>query len=159
MGPPSGGSIFDVTTAHSCQDVWMAGYSQTPLPKKLGIGPEHVVLTAGAPTGLILADLPDGARVASRGTHADIVLVFAITLTQLRDRYDKALDKIPANGAIWIAWPKKSSGVASKLDFDVVQELSLASGLVDNNVCAIDDTWSGLRFVVRKENRAAWARG
>ena len=136
----------------------MAGYSGTPLPRKLGIQPKHHVVTAAAPKEFTLIDLPEGATVATRGSRANIVVVFASTPSQLKQRFTSALNKIPSNGAIWVAWPKKSSGVMTKLDFDVVQTFGLATGLVDNKVCAIDDTWSGLRFVVRKENRSTWPR-
>jgi len=142
-----------------CHNCVMAGYSGTPLPRKLGIKPEHRVITAGAPKDLALVGLPEGATATTRGTQADIVLLFATTTSQLKQRFASAMDKIPSDGAIWVAWPKKSSGVATKLDFDVVQAHGLSAGLVDNKVCAVDDTWSGLRFVVRTEDRPSWPRG
>lgn len=111
----------------------------------------------GAPDDFMttLGELPAGVVVAAEGL-ADVVVVFSKTATELRRRFDAAKERIPADGAIWVAWPKKASRVPTDLSFEVVQPHGLASGLVDNKVCAIDDTWSGLRFVVRREDRAAW---
>ena len=134
-----------------------AGYSGTPLHRKLGIKPGHRVLLLDAPDGFeadTLGPLPDGVRVARRASGtADVIVAFhtrrsalARTLPALRGRME------PAAG-LWIAWPKRSSGVETDLTEDVVRELALANALVDNKVCAVDDTWSGLRLVIRLRDR------
>ena len=133
-----------------------AGYSGTTLPRKLGIGPGSRVLLAGAPAGFELDGLPDGVtlhRAAGRGDY-DVVLAFCGNRRTLERRFRSALGRIPADGAIWVAWPKKSSGVPTDLDEGAVRTHGLGTGLVDNKVCAIDATWSGLRFVVRTADRA-----
>lgn len=138
----------------------MAGYSGTPLPKKLGIGESMTVLLLGAPNDFpsTLGQLPDGVGLVTKPQPADVVIMFATSESQLRERFADAKDQIGPTGAIWVAWPKKASGVETELTFDVVQPHGLAAGLVDNKVCAIDEVWSGLRFVVRREDRAAWPK-
>jgi hypothetical protein len=86
-----------------------------------------------------------------------VLIVFGAEPFAVRVGFEKALQLLPAEGGLWVAWPKKSSGVQSGLDFRAVQGLGLEHGLVDNKVCAIDELWSGLRFVVRKEDRSEWA--
>jgi hypothetical protein len=131
-----------------------AGYSGTPLPTKLGIREGRVVMTIDAPDG-ILDDLPPGVVVtrAARG-RADVVVAF-FTRRAALDRRIGALGRavFPAGG-LWVAWPKRASGVPTDISEDVVREVALPRGLVDNKVCAIDDTWSGLRLVWRTEHRA-----
>ena len=131
----------------------MAGYSGTPLPKKLGIVDGSTVALVGAPTGL-LDDLPTGVSVKrqARG-KADVVVAF---FTEKRD-FERRLDALgrmifPAGG-LWVAWPKKASGLATTMNENVVRAVALPLGLVDNKVCAIDETWSGLRVVWRRERR------
>ena len=138
----------------------MSGYSGTPLVKKLGFKPGYTVWMANSPDGFegLLGPLPENLTLTNQTSEADIALVFATTRPEIEEAFAEAKDKIPANGAIWVAWPKRSSGVATDLTEDVMRDLFLPTGMVDNKVCAIDDTWSGLRFVVRKENRANWAR-
>lgn len=134
-----------------------AGYSGTPLPRKLGIRPGARVVLIDAPAGAraLLEPLPDGARVLSRlGRDVDVILLFADRLAALRRRLPAAQRALRSDGGLWIAWPKRSSGVASDLGDAVVREVGLATGLVDNKVCAIDETWSALRFVVRVRDRA-----
>ena len=134
----------------------MAGYSGTPLPKKLGIKEGHTVATLGEPTGFgaSLQPLPPGARVVHdlRG-HRDVVLAFFTTRAALAARLAALTKAIFPNGGLWVAWPKKASKVPTDIAEDVVRAVALPTGLVDNKVCAIDDTWSGLRLVVRVENR------
>lgn len=139
----------------------MAGYSGTPLPKKLGIKEGMAVACYGAPAEfpLALGHLPDGVHLHHRRQAADVFIVFAKTREEIQRRFADALDHVPPHGAIWVAWPKKSSGVETELTEDTMRELFLPTGMVDNKVCAIDETWSGLRFVVRKENRLDWGRG
>ena len=137
----------------------MAGYSGTPLAKKLGIKPGHRVGLIAAPRGFedTLAPLPDDVtvRFQARGT-LDVIVFFTDREAELVKRFDKLVHKLPADGGLWIGWPKKASKVPTDLSFDVVQTVGLGAGLVDNKICAIDDVYSGLRFVVRVADRAAW---
>lgn len=134
------------------------GYSGTPLPKKLGIKESMTVGILDAPDDFAaaLGDLPDGVETHAGRTSSDIFIVFAIWEADLLAGYEAAMENIPADGAIWVAWPKKASGVETDLNEDLMRELFLPTGMVDNKVCAIDERWSGLRFVVRKENRPTW---
>jgi hypothetical protein len=124
------------------------------LPRKLGIRAGSRVLLLGAPARFSLGGLPEVTlhRRAGRSPY-DVVLAFAPDHRALRHRFDAARTAMATDGGLWVAWPRRSSGVATDLDENVVRELGLASGLVDNKVCAIDDTWSGLRFVVRLRDR------
>jgi hypothetical protein len=135
----------------------VAGYSGTPLVRKLGIREGTVVAAIGAPSHFpaLLGDLPDGARLGD-DPRADMVVVFATERAGIVEGFGEAMTRIPADGAIWVAWPKRSSGVATDLTEDVMRELFLPTGMVDTKVCAIDETWSGLRFVVRVEHRPGW---
>ena len=138
----------------------MAGYSGTPLAKKLGIKPGARVALIGAPSGFRaeLEPLPEDARITTRaGASFDVALCFVKKAAALDERLAKLQPQLAVDGGLWIAWPKKSSGVATDLSFDVVQRAGLALGLVDNKVCAVNETWSGLRFVYRREDRAAVA--
>jgi hypothetical protein len=134
----------------------MAGYSGTPLAKKLGIKEGHRIALASAPDGFpeLLGDLPDGVSVRSRVTGPlDVIVFFTESRAELERRLPalrRAMD--PAAG-LWIAWPKRSSGVETDMTEDVARELGLANRLVDNKVCAIDETWSGLRLVIRLQDR------
>jgi hypothetical protein len=110
----------------------------------------------GAPAAFreLVDPLPEGATLVEEPHDpCDVLVVFAVTEPALRARFGAALDLLPPSGGLWVAWPKKRSGVATDLSFAAVQSLGLALGLVDNKVCAIDDTWSGLRFVVRRADR------
>ena len=134
----------------------MAGYSGTPLPKKLGIKDGHRVAFPGEPPGFrdTLGELPDGVEVRSRARGPlDVVVAFCPRRADLEGRIERLLANIERDGALWIAWPKRSSGVATDMTEDVVREVALPLGLVDNKVCAIDATWSGLRLVIRLANR------
>ncbi len=133
----------------------MAGYSGTPLPQKLGIRPGARLRFVAAPEGFAgaLGELPAGVRFASRGP-ADVVVFFTDRRAELGRRFPRLARGLDRAGGLWIAWPKKSSGVPTDLDENVVRQIGLALGLVDNKVCAIDETWSGLRFVVRLADRA-----
>ena len=135
-----------------------AGYSGTPLARKLGIKPGHRVGTFVAPPSFRgLVDLPEGARfVRSPRTPCQVSVAFATDVRQLTARVKAAVAVMPADGGIWVAWPKKSSVLMTSLTFDIVQRHGLDIGLVDNKVCAIDDDWSGLRFVVRVGDRPSW---
>jgi hypothetical protein len=136
----------------------VAGYSGTPLPKKLGIKENDWVAVLGGPDGFedLLEPLPDGVtiRKAARGTN-DVVVSFHTRRAHFERRLDVAVRAMDVDGGLWIAWPKRASGVPTDMTEDVVREVALPLGLVDNKVCAIDETWSGLRIVWRKERRAA----
>lgn len=136
----------------------MAGYSGTPLAKKLGIKSDHRVALIGAPDGFetTLTNLPAGVEIRrdTRGAKPfDVIVLFARSQETLTVRFDKLAARLAQNGGLWIGWPKKSSGVATDLSDGVVRDFGLKSGLVDNKVCAIDDIWSGLRFVIRVKDR------
>lgn len=135
----------------------VAGYSGTPLPRKLGIKPGHRVLLLRAPEAFepdVLGELPGGVNVArtARGT-ADVIVAFFDRRAELERRMPGLRERMEPACGLWIAWPKRSSGVATDLTEDVVRELALANRLVDNKVAAIDATWSGLRLVIRLADR------
>jgi hypothetical protein len=133
-----------------------AGYSGTPLAKKLGIDAGARVFTAGAPASYpaLLAPLPEGVSFTTRpGPTTSVAHVF-VTKKSTLARHLSLLRKVLAPGTpLWVSWPKKSSGVASEVGEDGVRELALPLGWVDVKVCAVDETWSGLKLVVRKELR------
>jgi hypothetical protein len=133
----------------------VTGYSGTPLPKKLGVKPGHRVLLAGTPDGFTLAPLPAGVTVDGKpaATSYDVIVAFCPDSSTLADGFADWRGSLDRAGGLWIAWPKKSSGVPTDLTEPVVREFGLATGVVDNKVCAIDETWSGLRFVIRLADR------
>ncbi len=135
----------------------MSGYSGTPLPRKLGIKPGHRVLLLGAPDGFetkTLGELPEGVRVARRPSgSADVVVAFHTRRARLAARMPALRELMEPAAGLWIAWPKRASGVATDVTEDVVRELALANALVDNKVCAVDETWSALRLVIRLRDR------
>ena len=136
----------------------MAGYSGTPLPKKLGIKTGHRVALVAAPPGMrtTLGELPEEVRVSNglrAGDPFDVILLFVKSRADLDRSFCAAVARLEPSGGLWVAWPKKSSGVCTDLTEDDAREIALREGLVDNKVCAIDETWSGLRCVIRVENR------
>lgn len=139
----------------------MAGYSGTPLAKKLGIKPGSVVVvTGGVPAGFEgTLDLPEGVRLFRqlRPGPVDVMVFFVDRLAELERRWNELAKRMHPAGGFWVAWPKKASKRPTDITEDVVRRIGLAGGLVDNKVCAIDDVWSGLRLVVRVEDRAALA--
>ena len=135
----------------------MAGYSGTPLVKKLGIKVDDRVTFSGAPEGFeqsLGGELPAGVEIrpAARG-RLDVIVFFAKRRSELERRIDRLGAAIHPAGGLWIAWPKRASGVPTDITEDTVREVGLPLGLVDNKVCAIDETWSALRLVWRVENR------
>lgn len=134
-----------------------AGYSGTPLLQKLGIKEGHKVSLVGAPAGFDLGVLPAGAALQTRGL-ADVIVLFVKQRAKLVEEIARLRPRMEQAGGLWIAWPKKASGVATDLVEDTIREVALPTGLVDNKVCAIDETWSGLRLVIRKELRVAPAK-
>ncbi len=132
----------------------MAGYSGTPLPKKLGIKAGASVGLVDAPPGFALLPLPDGVTVEDHlGSARDVVVYFTTVRADLAADFARLKAAIDWDGGLWIAWPKKASKVPTDVTGDVVRELGLATGLVDNKVCAVDAVWSGLRFVHRTADR------
>jgi hypothetical protein len=136
----------------------MAGYSGTPLPRKLGITAGAQIAILGAPAAFQKTlDLPDGvsARTALGKTRLDLILLFVRTRAELASAWKKTTAALTPEGALWVAWPKKAARaqIPSDMTEDFVREVALPAGWVDNKVCAIDDLWSGLRCVLRVENR------
>jgi hypothetical protein len=132
------------------------GYSGTPLNKKLGFKTGYRFAVINAPSGFAseLEPLPANCKVRKIGVRdLDIVILFCKTEKSLRLHLPKAVNSIKAIGMVWVAWPKKTSGVSCDLSFNVVQEFGLRLGLVDVKICAIDETWSGLKFVYRLKDR------
>jgi hypothetical protein len=128
-----------------------AGYSGTPLPKKLGVKPEMVVALIGAPEGFerTTGALPEGASLSRASRRAcDLALLFVRTRAEFGRRFEGAIKR--SGGELWVCWPKKASGLQTDLGEQVVRETGLARGLVDYKIAAIDETWSGLRFTRRK---------
>lgn len=136
----------------------MAGYSGTPLPKKLGIKDGHRVAFLSAPERFedALSPMPLVTAVAHslRGTATfDVIVFFTKRRSELERRFGTLAGRLTPAGGLWIAWPKRASKVPTDMTEDVVREIALPAGLVDNKVCAIDEIWSGLRVVHRRENR------
>jgi hypothetical protein len=134
------------------------GYSGTPLPRKLGIKAGHRVLLADAPAGFLpeaLEPLPDDVTMDDKpdGASYDVIVAFCQDQAAMTEGFGLWRSLLDPAGGLWIAWPKKSSGVPTDLTENVVRDKGLAAGVVDNKVCAIDDTWSGLRLVVRVADR------
>jgi hypothetical protein len=136
----------------------MAGYSGKPLTQKLGIKPGFCIFTAGAPAayGDIVGKLPADVTIAPRlQAPLDLVHVFAAEVAGLAAMLRGCRDAIAPDGMIWVSWPKKSSGVPTDLTDVVVRDTALPLGLVDIKVCAIDEIWSGLKFVIPRDQRIA----
>ena len=135
----------------------MAGYSGTPLLKKLGIKPGHRVTVVNGPEHYWdwLSPLPDGVVNAARPARAslDFVHLFVLKDTIFRKEFIRCRNWLKKDGMLWVSWPKKSSGVTTDLDENVIREFGLKNGLVDVKVCAVDETWSGLKFVYRLRDR------
>ena len=130
-----------------------AGYSGTPLPQKLGIKPGHRVALLGAPDDFEL-ELPEDVRVKRRAAgKADVILSFHTSRAELERRLPALRAMMEPAAGLWIAWPKRASKVATDITEDVLREIALPTGLVDNKVCAVDEKWSGLRLVIRLERR------
>jgi len=130
------------------------GYSGTPLVDKLGIKSGARLRFVSEPKGFdaLLGELPEGSRFATSGA-LDFAILFAKARSDLVKGFARLRDRLEPNGMLWVAWPKKTSGVETDLTEGVVRTFGLESGLVDVKVCAIDDTWSGLKFVRRLKDR------
>ena len=123
----------------------MAGYSGTPLPQKLGIKDGCSVALVGAPARFPIR--------ASGKAPFDVIVAFVTARGRLEQTITDARSRMSEDGGLWIAWPKKSSGVATDMTEQAIRDVALPTGLVDNKVCAIDEVWSGLRLVIRRELR------
>ncbi len=137
----------------------VAGYSGAPLAKKLGLKAGNRIAVIGAPLSFLetLGEIPPDVSISTdlrcRGAF-DLILFFAPDLTSLR-RFARLAERLTPAGGLWVAWPKKASGVTTDLTDGAVRAFGLNAGLVDNKVCAVDETWSGLRFVYRLIDRPA----
>ncbi len=136
-----------------------AGYSGTPLPKKLGLKEGGTMVLVNAPPGIeqLLVPLPADATLASKlSTSNDLVLLFCKDTAALKKSLPTASKKLHADGSLWISWPKKSSKLFIDLTEDGIRTVVLPTGLVDVKVCAVNEDWSGLKLMVRKEKRESW---
>ncbi len=134
----------------------MAGYSATPLAKKLGIDVGSRIYLSDAPKNYLtlVAPLPEGIRVVRKiDGETDIVHIFSTERAHLAAALRATLKRIKPDGTIWVSWPKKSSKVSTDITENTIREVALPMGLVDIKVCAVDEVWPGLKLVVRKENR------
>ena len=132
-----------------------AGYSGTPLPKKLGIVGDAVYVLVNPPAGFteLLGDVGDAVLQRNLMPPIDVIVGFFTERARLEAKWPSLIEAAQPDGAVWVAWPKKTSGATTDITEDVLRAALLPTGWVDNKVCAIDDTWSGLRFVLRKELR------
>ena len=133
-----------------------AGYSGTPLASKLGIKASSRVFVSGAPKGYaaLVAPLPDGVVFQrSAGAKTDLAHVFVTGRQELSGQLSALRKKLEPDAVLWVSWPKKASGIPTTITEDTIRELALPLGFVDVKVCAVDEVWSGLKLVVRKELR------
>ena len=134
----------------------MPGYSGTPLARKLGIRPNERLIALNPPANYteLLIDLPEGVVVTSRlGTRARFVHLFATRRSDLEKQLAVLRDKLDDAGILWISWPKKAARVETDITEDTIRAVALPLGFVDVKVCAVDETWSGLKLMVRRANR------
>ena len=140
----------------------MAGYSGTPLAQKLGIKAGQNVVTIGAPSGYrkLLSPLPEKVSFTTEIKNgATFIHLFASDHRTLERELKRLRKLIADTGILWVSWPKKSSGIATDVTEDVIREVALPLGFVDVKVCAVDDTWSGLKLMIRRENRRSLELG
>ena len=134
----------------------MAGYSGTPLPQKLGIKPGTIVVVIDPPDNYrkLLGQIPSGVNFATRPVgNTKFIHLFVKERRALQTQLQSLRQKIAQDAAVWVSWPKKSSGVPTDVTEDVIRAVALPLGFVDIKVCAVDDTWSGLKLMIRRENR------
>ena len=138
----------------------MAGYSGTPLAKKLGIKPGSAIFAVAAPGHYdeLLAPLPEDVKRVRKIDDADVAHFFVTARARLDKELRAAVPKMKQDAAIWISWPKKSSKVETDITEDTIREVALPLGLVDIKVCAVDEIWSGLKLVIRKQLRKPASR-
>jgi hypothetical protein len=134
----------------------MAGYSGTPLAPKLGIKPEMTVIAIGAPVNYrkLLGKAANDIKLSDRvNDNSAFIHFFTTRRSELEKQLVRLRSKIADTGTLWVSWPKKSAGVATDVTEDVIRAVALPLGFVDVKVCAVDETWSGLKLMVRRENR------
>ena len=137
-----------------------AGYSGTPLAKKLGLKEGHSLLLVGAPAGWSVPDMPSGVRVArgrstsSRVGEADIIIAFFGSAARLRGDAPSLAERLQRGSSLWVAWPRRAGGHQSDITDNLLREVLLPVGVVDIKVAALDEDWSGVRFVWRRATRA-----
>ena len=134
----------------------MAGYSGTPLVKKLGIKADFNIAFVNPPTNFVSQlELPAGVKVKSisKSQNLDFILLFVKSRAVLAGGFAQCAAKLQSNGMLWVSWPKRASGVTTDVSESFVREIGLAAGLVDVKICAVDETWSGLKFVYRLKDR------
>ncbi len=135
----------------------MIGYSGTPLPKKLGIKSGHLIYLKNAPSNYfeILGDLPKGIHlVESLVSKVDFIHLFTNNFNELAELLDEFQNQIKDDGMIWVSWYKKAAKLPTEITEDIIREAALKLKLVDVKVCAVDEKWSGLKLVIRKEHRS-----
>jgi len=140
----------------SVKDFTMAGYSGTPLPQKLGIKPGLTIVLINEPANYrkLLGKLPDHVSFSDCiAANSTFVHLFSTKRNELEKKLSILRGKISDNGTIWVSWPKKSANAPTDITEDVIREVALPLGLVDIKVCAVDETWSGLKLMIRRENR------
>ena len=133
----------------------MAGYSGTPLTKKLGIKPGYKCSVSNAPAAYFdwLSPIPQDTTFVSKGKNLDFVHIFVKSRKEFEKGFLASKKSMDINGMLWVSWPKRSSKVATDLDENIIRDFGLTNGLVDVKVCAVDEVWSGLKFVYRLEDR------
>lgn len=136
----------------------MAGYSGTPLAKKLGIKEKHRITLVAMPASVQAEIKGSLAACVSASSELDFAIVFVKSASELQKEFQRLARMLAPAGMLWVSWPKKSSSVATDLDENLVREIGLKAGLVDVKVCAVDEVWSGLKFVVRVRDRVAGGR-
>jgi hypothetical protein len=134
----------------------MAGYSGTPLPKKLGIKEKYRVAFVDLPAD-VRSELRDALRACNPASDGhgplDFAMLFVKSQAELKKQFARTAKQLAPAGMLWVSWPKKTSGVTTDLDENVVREIGLDAGLVDVKVCAVSEVWSGLKFVIRVKDR------
>ena len=138
----------------------MTGYSGTPLAKKLGIKPGFTLAVVNPPGEYrqLVDPMPDGVTIHSAvADSTDMVHLFCTQRTDLASALNRTIAQLRPDAAVWVSWPKKASKVLTDITEDTIREVALPLGLVDIKVCAVDEVWSGLKLVIRKENRAGRA--
>jgi ABC-type Na+ transport system ATPase subunit NatA len=134
----------------------MAGYSGTPLAQKLGIKPAQTVVVINEPANYrrLLGKLPDGVTFSHRlNVNSNFIHLFTTRRRELEKKLSILRERIAESGTVWVSWPKKSAGVPTDVTEDVIRDVALPLGFVDVKVCAVDETWSGLKLMIRRENR------
>jgi hypothetical protein len=134
----------------------MPGYSGTPLPKKLGIQEKFRVALLDMPADVkaeLKSALADCALAKDGNGPLDFAMIFVKSQAEMTKQFARMAKQLAPAGMLWVSWPKKSSGVATDLDENIVRRIGLAAGLVDVKVCAVTEVWSGLKFVIRRQDR------